>query len=97
MTEPAAISASVAAGVTGEAPSATPATQMATVGPTPPTSQLKVEWAPNAVHVSMQNCVSETRITPAGHWDRCSGIVQYASATSLIAASEPGGRCAIRL
>jgi len=53
--------------------------------------------APNTMQVSMQKCVLDTRTTPAGHWDGCNGIVQYASATSLVAASDPGGRFAIKL
>jgi hypothetical protein len=35
-------------------------------------------------------------MTAAGHWDGCKGMVLYASAASLVVASEPGGRRAMR-
>jgi hypothetical protein len=53
--------------------------------------------APDAMQVSMQKCKLHTHTTPAGHWDGCNGIIWYASAMSLVAASDPGGRFVIRL
>ena len=44
----------------------------------------------------MQPIVSDIFTTPAGHWDGWRGMVRYASATSRVAASEPGGRWAMR-
>ena len=43
----------------------------------------------------MHTVFLDMHMMAAGHWDSCSGIVQYASATSQVAACDPGGRCAI--
>ena len=48
--------------------------------------------APKAVQVSIQPWVWEMHTTAAGHWDGWRGMVQYASAMSHIATSDPGGR-----